>query len=59
MANAAVLTTCDLPTAVDRESQPLALTSKQKEAVERTWKLVEGVGLMEAGLLLFKRCYQL
>ena len=55
MANAAILTTCDVPTSVERDQQPLALSVQQKEDIERTWKLVEEVGLVEAGVLLFTR----
>lgn len=44
-----------MSTAVAREQQPLALTTQQKEGIERTWKMVEDSGLMDAGIELFKQ----
>ena len=56
METAAVMPTCDLPTSVAREQQPMALTEGQKTVIEQTWKVVEDeIGLLDAGILLFKK----
>ena len=56
METATVMPTCDLPTTVAREQQPMALTEKQKTIIEQTWKTVEDeIGLLKAGILLFKK----
>ena len=56
MANAAILSTCEISTtAVSRGQHPRALTAQQKEDIERTWKLVEEGGLLDAGIELFKK----
>lgn len=56
---AALLSTCEVSTAVSRGKQPqaLAVTPQQKENIERTWKMVEGQesGLLDAGIILFKK----
>lgn len=57
---ATVLSTCDVSTDVSRGKQPqaLAITPQQKEAIERTWKMVEEsseTGLLDAGIELFKK----
>ena len=56
MADAVLLNTRELSTGVSRGQQPQAmLTTLQIRDVERTWKLVEGSGLLEAGITLFKK----
>ena len=56
METAAVMPTCDMPTSVARDQQPMALTESQKTIIEQTWKVVEDeIGLLEAGILLFKQ----
>lgn len=55
MANAAVLSTSEVSTAISRGQHPQALTDRQREDIEKTWKLVEGegYGLLQAGIQLF------
>lgn len=57
MSNAVVLTTFDgASTAVDRGQQPLALTTAHKNAIEKTWQIVEDdIGLLQGGIILFMR----
>lgn len=56
MADAVLLSTCDISTAVSRGPQPQAITLQQIADIERTWKIVEeDIGLLEAGIELFKK----
>lgn len=56
MADAALLSTCEVPTATPRGPQPQAITPQQIADVTRTWKMVEEeLGLLEAGIELFKK----
>ena len=58
MSNTAIasISTHEVSTTIQRDEHPVsALTEAQKEHIEKTWKMVEALGLMEAGLLLFGR----
>lgn len=55
MADAALMSTCEVPTATPRDAQPQAITPQQTADIEKTWKKVEDGGLLEAGIELFKR----
>ena len=56
METATVMPTCDLPTSVAREQQPMALSESQKTIIEQTWKMVEEeIGLLNAGVVLFTK----
>jgi len=54
--DAAVLTTCDVPTGIARADQPqAAVTPEQRRHIEDTWAIVEESGLLENGMQLFKQ----
>lgn len=64
MANIAVTTapasTGEVPTIAEREEHPISalgdspVTSRQRELVDNTWKLVEG-DLQGVGIMVYKR----
>lgn len=55
-----MMSTCEISTAVNRGQQPQAITPKQVELVEKTWKVVEdSVGLLNAGIELFKKIFKI
>lgn len=52
----AISTICETSTAVNRVSHPLALTDRQRDLIEKTWKTVEeDVGLLKGGVILFMK----
>ena len=58
MSEAAILSTCDVPTATVRVDQPLAgkpPTPQQIEIVVHTWKMEDTEVMQKYGIKLFKQ----